>query len=616
MINTPATGDSTEHISLSQQASALAEYASLQAFLNAYLREVAGAQWYAGKETENETTRVLPCLKGHPAVEAVVVITLAEGKGELAIAVSYRSKVGCHRFVASWFRQHPLCWSSVSPLRVMHLLSRSLYAQRGKAWGEDPREYELQARLQESHRLMSLYLVSALQRPQPVRQFLVAEQALYVGHWLHPTPKSRQGMLDHHHATYAPECGGCFQLHYFRVHASLISQRSALTVTAEEMLSTALETERLARPGYVVLPIHPLQAQWLLHQEALIPWFAQGMIVDLGRTGPSFSATSSVRSLYHPDLPWMLKFSLPVKITNSLRVNKRHELDAGVVMANLSRKLPFFADHPTFQLVTDPAYITVDLPGQPESGFEVIVRENPFRHGLEEETVTVAALTQAPLPGQDSMLKQLIDTLTTVSCPAAVAASKWFARYWDCAIAPMIRLYDEHGIALEAHQQNSVVTFEQGYPKTYYFRDNQGFYLSAAYRDELTAFEADTGMVHDLYFDDAMIRDRFTYYLFVNHLFAIIGRLGADGLQQEAVLLAFVRQRLLQLLGEMKGAGRPFLQGLLARPSWPFKANLLTRVEDIDELLTDNEQAVYAWMPNPLLAVSDEEESHALAEYV
>ncbi|MGQ0417266.1 IucA/IucC family protein, partial [Bacillus sp. HC-TM] len=36
-------------------------------------------------------------------------------------------------------------------------------------------------------------------------------------------------------------------------------------------------------------------------------------------------ATSSLRTLYHPNSKYMLKFSFPVKVTNSMRINKLKE---------------------------------------------------------------------------------------------------------------------------------------------------------------------------------------------------------------------------------------------------------------------------------------------------
>ena len=45
----------------------------------------------------------------------------------------------------------------------------------------------------------------------------------------------------------------------------------------------------------------------------------------------------------------------------------------------------------------------------------------------------------------------------------------------NISLKPMVWMYLQYGVALEAHQQNSVVQLKDGYPVKYYFRDNQGF---------------------------------------------------------------------------------------------------------------------------------------------
>lgn len=52
--------------------------------------------------------------------------------------------------------------------------------------------------------------------------FIEAEQSLLLGHLLHPTPKSRQGMKEEEEKIFSPELKGEFQLHYFKAHASLV----------------------------------------------------------------------------------------------------------------------------------------------------------------------------------------------------------------------------------------------------------------------------------------------------------------------------------------------------------------------------------------------------------
>ncbi len=601
----------------------IAEHASFQAFMNCYLREADQGHWSQANVWYQKLNN---CSQKQPERERlwVVEVPLTHLEGKLAVEVSYKTNVGRHSFGDIWLQRNQ-GWQQETPLNAVFMLVREIYS----ALDADPivvsrKERELVLRIIESEQIMARYITERHADPLlKSTRFIDAEQALLFGHWQHPTPKSRQGMVDYHHRLYAPEQKGEFMLHYFKVERSLVCQRSAISLSAEDIIQQSLAVEALAledaeATDYVILPMHPIQAQWLLHQPHVMALISQHRIINCGLHGVSFTATSSVRSLYNPVIPWMYKFSLPIKITNSLRVNKRHELEAGVVMASLYHKTGFSSRYPSFQIVSDPAYITVDLPGYSESGFEVIIRDNPFQQGRDENTVTIAALTQDPLPGQQSLLHDIITTLVEKTAASLAQVSmKWFARYWDCAIDPMIRLYDEHGIALEAHQQNSVIALMDLYPDTYYFRDNQGFYLSTAYRTYLESLEPSSATVHDLYFDDQVIVDRFSYYLMVNHLFSIIGRFGADGLIDETTLLLFAQQRLMALKTSLTGAGYRFVDSLLSRDFIPSKANLLTRLHDIDELTVENEQAIYTQFSNPLakasLTTEPKERQYAIA---
>jgi siderophore synthetase component len=64
--------------------------------------------------------------------------------------------------------------------------------------------------------------------------------------------------------------------------------------------------------------------------------------------------------------------------------------------------------------------------------------------------------------------------------------------------------------------------------------------------------------------------------------------------------LALVKSWLTSLRAELNGLGRAFVSSLLDDSTLPYKANLLTRVRDMDELSAELEQAVYVDVPNPL----------------
>jgi spermidine-citrate ligase len=585
---------------MSESCLPLAERACFEAFLSCYLQEHGDGAWHAAASWRREQD---PSWPGR----GDFVLELALPRQRFAIDVTYRSAVGRHHF-GKLRSERAGAWSDAERLPTVLSLVHELYATRGAGKSEArAHELELVLRFVESQQLMARYLGSrADDRALDSDRFIDSEQSMLYGHWRHPTPKSRQGMTEWQHDSYAPELRGRFQLHYFAVARWLVRQQSALPHSAEQLLAQTLagsaqgkQALRVATErGEVLIPAHPLQVDWLLHQPHVQSWLADGALRDVGRLGPRYTATSSVRTVYSEDCAFMVKLSIPVKITNSLRFNRKAELPAGVSMAHLFAAL---GDRAGLRVIPDPAYITVDHPDGGESGFELLLRENPFRRGSDTGIYCVAALVQESLPHRASRLRTLIEGLSLTEGRSVPAVSfDWLSRYLDTAIEPLIRLYDEHGVALEAHQQNSLIDVTAGYPRASYFRDSQGYYLSNQHRARLVALQPELLKRPELFFDDETIVKRFSYYLMSNHLFAVVHRLGAEGLLHEELALALVKSRLVSLQARLSGPGRPLLQRLLEQPRLPYKANLLTRLHDIDELTCESSQALYIDVENPL----------------
>jgi spermidine-citrate ligase len=555
-----------------------------------------------------ETTRAIG---DETAIDGIEWRLVREGVTLFAELV-YRSLTGPHRFGRLWKRSAGgQGFEPIDSLWATLLIIRECYAEGAEQDGAALRQHEIEliGRVVSSCQAMRTHLDCP-----PARRnsdgFIEAEQSLTYGHWLHPTPKSRQGMTDWQEPAYAPERRGHFALTLFAADGRLVRHDSAAGRDAPSIAESLVgrSRERLGlRKGEVLLPAHPLQAEALLLDPDVAALIAQGRLRRIDTAGPAFTATSSVRTVYNADLPWMLKFSLPVRITNSLRINRREELAAGVAMARLLRKLPFPAAHPKFRLVADPAYLTIDLPGRSESGFEVIFRENPFTGTAQNGIVTIAALTADPRPGERSRLDRLVrDIAARTGITTAHAARLWFGAYLDCALDPAILLYDRHGIALEAHQQNSLLDVSNGWPATCYYRDNQGYYLSAAHRRRLTTMLPELAAIPSMFFDDADIRRWFAYYLVVNQIFSVVSRMGCDGHAEEQSLVAMLAARLEGLAGTLQGVGRDFASSLLERPEIASKANLMTRVRDIDEFDggAGSETTLFAPIANPIFAAA------------
>jgi spermidine-citrate ligase len=570
---------------------AIAAAATFQSFANCYIREIdagcAGCMALDGREK--------CCLDWY----------LAAPRVHLRAVLSNDSQVGPKAF-GPLFSRYPgeSVWQPVDPLWAVQCLVQDL-AEKTRADSRPGAGLELMLRTLQSCARIADLVQQTTARPldnQP-QGFLESEQSLTFGHWMHPTPKSLTGMSDWQSAVYAPEGGGAFPLTYFaapRQRVRACSVAGDLDAILWDMAGNLLDTVPLGEDE-MLLPMHPLQAEALLLQPQIQALMAAGGLRLLGSGGVRFTATSSVRTIASDDCDWMLKFSLPVKITNSLRLNRVHELEAGVVMAQLVDLLDLETRLPKLGFLKDPAYLTLDLPGSSESGFEVILRENPYRGDKGQGVISLAALTAPALPGRRQRLAALIERVANEGGLAKTeAAHQWFDRYLDCAMTALVRLFDETGIALEAHQQNMLVDVSEGWPTKVIYRDSQGFYLSERHRATLTAALPELGEVADLFYPDAEIHRRFVYYLLVNQVFAVIHRMAAEGLADERCLLTRLRSHLMALSRSLRGSGLEFVRHLLDDSTITTKANLGVRLAGIDELEGGAGASFYREMPNPL----------------
>ncbi len=606
----------------------------LTSFLNCYLRETGEGQWQSSDRVDGAGAAPLGRESGEREQLHVALPCLAVA---LRIDAAYRSPTGRHRFVLPVYLESE--GKEAAPIEALTSIALILQSLSTTAIADDARkeghatagimQSELLGSITRSCSVLESFIGVRLQHADRLSgrdcSFIEAEQALLFGHAFHPSPKSRLGFPEWRMHRYSPEVEGSFRLHYFAMHRRIVQEGSAWPNRASEIMRRELMDgmreagEPVASPyaasllqaclrseNYVFVPVHPVQADWLLREPSVQRWLMSGEAISLGEIGREYSATSSIRTVYHPDSQYMFKFSLRVKITNSLRINKRKELDGALEASRLMARIQSRLDsaHPRFQVIADAAWIAaVSKADEEESGFELIVRDNPFRGSLAERTLVVAALTQEPLPGRSHMLASIVaERSAEEGRTAAQISLDWFRRYLAISLEPLLWLYDEYGIALEAHQQNCVVRLdEEGYPERLYYRDSQGYYYAASRLTELAkllpGIESSVNA-----FEDRIVEERFGYYLIVNHLFGVIQAFGGAGYADERVLLAELRALLESW--ESRAASPQlarFVRELLTKPACRVKANLLTRLCDIDELESELEQAVYAFMPNPLL---------------
>ncbi|MFJ3234535.1 IucA/IucC family protein [Streptomyces sp. NPDC086787] len=562
-------------------------------------------------------------------------IPLPASGTSLTVTVHHRSPTGWHRFGLPRLAGTPVEVPPLDALTLAAVLTRETPRRADAvdtvaAGTQSADAGDLVARVADSVRRTVTFISDRRERPADGTDlFLAAEQALLLGHPFHPTPKSREGLTDTEARLYSPELRGSFPLHWMAVAPSVLASDSAWTERGRpvpaQLLTARIAGSGSALPdGYAALPLHPWQSREVRHRADTAAMLDSGLLRDLGPHGSAWHPTSSVRTVHQSGAPAMLKLSLGVRITNSRRENLRKELHRGVEVHRLLRaglSTAWRAEHPGFDIVRDPAWLAVDGPdGRPVPGLDVMIRHNPFAPS--DDVACVAGLV-SPRPhtgpaltddqaaatsrtGPTALRSRLAHVVTRLAertgRPRDAVAAEWFLRYLHQIVRPVLWLDAEAGIALEAHQQNTLLVLDaDGWPAGGRYRDNQGYYFRESRRAELDARLPGIGEHSDTFVSDEVTDERFAYYLAVNNVLGLIGAFGSQRLADEQLLLAAFRR----FLGDVASGPSAMRTSLPARlldsPVLRCKANLLTRLQGLDELVGPvDTQSVYVTIANPL----------------
>ncbi|MFD9626274.1 IucA/IucC family protein [Peribacillus muralis] len=584
----------------------IAQRATMQSFLNCYFRETGN-----GRLEESKNYPELE--EGVP--DSLIVCNLTSQDITLLVPIKYWSETGRHIFAfPAYYRTSSKQIRELDYVTMVSAISKELLLEQGRTDSED----ELMLRVILSSQNIQRYVEARIEDFDALQScdftYIEAEQSLLLGHLLHPTPKSKQGISERDEAVYSPELKGEFQLHYFLADPAIVIQDSSETLSASEIIKTELmadlEVSQEFRDKYcnkdsqyIIIPAHPLQAKDLVEKGEVKVLIETGQLIHAGPLGKKFTATSSFRTVYSASSRYMYKFSVPVKITNSLRSNLQKELDRGVEIARLldselGDELKKY--HPAFRIIKDPAYITIKTTEQ-DSGFDVDIRENPF-HDDDKQTSLIAGLCQDNAFGAPSRLAAIIRKLSAAENRTTEEVSiDWFTSYLSMTVEPMLWLFEKYGIVLEAHQQNSIIQLQNGYPSTFHYRDNQGYYYCQSKVDRLLGILPELSKKSFTICSDEVAEERLQYYFFFNHLLGLINNFGTEGLISEKKLLQVVHKLVesINAKSDDEGLNRVVFR-LLQERKLPCKANLLTRFHDLDELVGSLEtQSVYTTIENP-----------------
>ena len=581
----------------------LANRLAMQHLVNAYSQETGKASLFE-KYQQNSTQ--LAFSQGL----TLLSLPLSLIQAQLFVPLSYVSRVGRHRIAALpqiFQKGQKLNFSAAAMVSL--LLEELVQQSEGHVDAASLVERWIQSRdaLQQFLNIRAEDFDALVQAKQ---SFIESEQALILGHSMHPAPKSRTGFVHEDWQKYSPEACGQTQLHYWLVAPEYIAEGTALEQVFSIQLKQEIkwhlsesELETLAAYAhYKLLPLHPWQARYLQSKAWFKSLKAKLKIIDLGEKAWIFSPTTSVRTLASFNAPWMLKPSLSVMITNSIRVNLAKECHRGEMTHRLWHSelgQSILKQCPTLKAVNDPAWIAIQLDGEIIDETICIVRDQPFTP--EQQVTCIASLCQDHPVEERNRFNALFDQIAFQQKleDKAKIAHDWFKTFLNISLSPLMYVYHRYGMAFESHQQNVLVELKDGWPQWLWLRDNQGFYYIEEFADEiLQQFPELHDKAHAVG-SKTFVDERFSYYFFGNTLFGIINAIGATGFVSEQDLLSVLQQHLFDLLKQYPESS--LIQSLLYQPTLPYKGNLLTRLYELDELIAPVEnQSVYIQLANPL----------------
>lgn len=433
--------------------------------------------------------------------------------------------------------------------------------------------------------------------------FSDAEQALLVGHAFHPAPKSHEPFNEAEARRYLPDFGSDFPLHWLSVDCQYVAGESLglslrarlmrfAAQSAGELLSQFTETRWL-------LPMHPWQARHLHSQAWFQQLIANGAVVDLGECGNAWLPTSSSRSLYAPASQDMIKFSLSVRLTNSVRTLSVKEVKRGMRLARMAdtpRWQTLQMQHPTLRVMQEDGWAglrSVDGVVQEES--LLALRVNLLFDNPATQTNVLVSLTQCAPDGGDSLLAAAIKRLSSrLGLTSGQAAHCWLNAYCDRVLLPLFSVEANYGLVLLAHQQNILVEMQQDLPVGLLYRDCQGSGFTELAADWLA--EMGEAGAENCFSREQVLR-YFPYYLLVNSTLAVTAAMGAAGFASEQQLMASVREKLVTLRNSVRDTRT--LDYVLDSKRWNCKGNFHCYLHDLNENTIVDPAVIYFDFQNP-----------------
>ncbi len=223
----------------------------------------------------------------------------------------------------------------------------------------------------------------------------------------------------------------------------------------------------------------------------------------------------------------------------------------------------------------------------------MIVREGIESYQTEQDIHVLASLVETLPDNATSLLSLRIEQ-------SGFTSEAWLADYLNMTLRPMLKLFSETGISLEAHVQNTLIALKQGRPHTCYVRDLEGICVSRELAQQANIIP---NIVHEespVVLPHQEAWQRFKYYIIVNQLGHLISTIG-KACHNESQLWSVVRQQLVQWQASGNEVMQACIQDLCDTPFFEAKANLTSKLKDCGE------NPIYIDIPNPIFIEKEDQ---------
>jgi len=439
----------------------------------------------------------------------------------------------------------------------------------------------------------------AAKHPDPLGSYLASEQGLWFGHPNHPAPKARLWPEQLAQQTYAPEFQARTPLHLFEVPQEGLSVGA--NGLSEAQVLAGFADQQQARAGQAIICMHPVQAQLFMQDGRVQRLLESGAIVDRGATGLMANPTASIRTWYIEGHAYFIKGSLNVRITNCVRKNAWYELESALIVDRLFRKLQHTQPGTLggLSVVAEPGLLSW-APQHASEADNHWFREQTgaiLRENFCLDTGTDCSIMAGTLFARGLHLRPLVHEFLHKFNGDQIDDKQllsWFGDYQALLLRPVLALFFNHGIVMEPHLQNSVLTHDHGRPLQLLLRDFEGVKLTA----ELGITQIDP-KVHprvreSLLYSREQGWNRIVYCLLVNNLSEAVLALSWERPHLAALMWQRVEQQLVSIRAELRGAA-PELDALIAGQSIACKTNLKVRLAAKADRQASYVQLVSPW---------------------